>query len=133
MKRWTLALLLALPLAAQADDVTWQPTDPAPHHYQLRVRTATETWVEITEQPSLVGVVLPVEPHWIDVRACESSGWCEGWSDYTPHTADCDDNGMVGLSDYTCMESWLEWLTHYGDATVWDERLGLRRYGEDSP
>ena len=122
--------LLAVPAQAQTATVSWAPVVDA-HHYQLRFRTATETWIERTPQPSLAGVTVPMEEHWLDVRACSETFRCGGWSPYYPSTADCNEDGGVGLRDYPCRRSFGDLWANWGKRTeVVPGRDGIRRYSE---
>ena len=132
-----LAALLAMPAvslwAQQPPYIRFEPATGPVYQYQARVRTPTETIVYFSNGPEPIVEIamLPVEDHWIDVRACESNGGCGAWS--LPHdlTADCDENGGVGLSDFPCRQGWMDWLMHYGQRTFWDERMELRRYADE--
>jgi hypothetical protein len=117
-------------LAQQSPYIHFTAATGPVDHYEARVRTLAETVLYLSPDATPVVEIgmLPVEPHWIDVRAVAADHRAGPWSDYTPHTADCDENGGVGFSDYRCRESWVDWLMHYGDRTAWDERLEVRRY-----
>ena len=144
MRHLALTLLLAMPAvalwAAQPPYIHFTPATGPVTHYEARVRTLTSDvrYLSPDATPVVELAMLPLSPWWIDVRAC-SLVRCAEWSDYTPHTADLDANGAVGISDFGVLAQ--EWgqpergvsmlgelAQRWGARTVWDEKLEVRRY-----
>jgi hypothetical protein len=119
-------------------------------HYEVRTRTIEGDTILYASPDASTTVELPSVPestYFVDLRAVAADGKMGPWSpvhnsigsDNSNTTADLDHNGGVGVSDYNLLSShWGEpgygvglfnqLSTDWGRLTMWDDRLGLRRY-----
>lgn len=156
MRHLALAALLAMPAvalyAAQPPYIHFTAATGPVAFYEARVRTRTVAdtnlvaygdvrYLSPDATPEVELAMLPPDPHWIDVRACNEVE-CGDWSITHDWMADLDEDGIVGVGDFIVLsQEWgdpergagmfVEMVRRWGDATVLDEWLGLRRYVDE--